>query len=517
VKLEPSLAATTLGALDYFENYENSSIEGVVSRFLPNLYTHQALENLGYGDPALQANLEREINFALQRLYAEQKADGGWGWFIQDESNPLVTTYALMGLVAARDAGYAVSDGVIRNAINYLNNQIVAVNNSVPTWRLNRQAYMLAVLAYAGEPNVAATSNLYDASERLDNYAKALLAWGLMNGGNETRANNLLDNVLGDAITSANGTHWEEDQRDYHNWNSNTRTTAIVLDMLVVMRPDSDIIPSIVRWLITARQGDAWETSQETAWAVMALTDWFRATGELNADYRYSVKLNDDTLTEREVGGFQAQGAEASVLQSQTLVTEVSDLLQVQANQLTIERSDGAGVLYYTAYLNAVLPVAELQAQDNGIFVRRYYTLPDSDEPITEARVGQVVEAHLTVVVPNDMYYVVVEDPLPAGAEGIDPNLRTSQQIGTQAGIESDDPLSFGWGWWWFSNITFHDEKVIFNATYLPAGTYNYIYTMRPSVEGTYNVIPPTAREFYFPEVYGRGDGSTFTVLPAQE
>jgi hypothetical protein len=31
---------------------------------------------------------------------------------------------------------------------------------------------------------------------------------------------------------------------------------------------------------------------------------------------------------------------------------------------------------------------------------------------------------------------------------------------------------------------------------------------------GVFQVIPPTAQEFYFPEVYGRGDGSIFTVKP---
>jgi hypothetical protein len=29
-----------------------------------------------------------------------------------------------------------------------------------------------------------------------------------------------------------------------------------------------------------------------------------------------------------------------------------------------------------------------------------------------------------------------------------------------------------------------------------------------------YKVIPTTAREFYFPEVFGRGDGTVFTINP---
>jgi uncharacterized protein YfaS (alpha-2-macroglobulin family) len=54
----------------------------------------------------------------------------------------------------------------------------------------------------------------------------------------------------------------------------------------------------------------------------------------------------------------------------------------------------------------------------------------------------------------------------------------------------------------------------VLSADYLPAGTYEYVYLVRASFPGTYHVIPPTAQEFYFPEVYGRGAGSIFTVLP---
>jgi uncharacterized protein YfaS (alpha-2-macroglobulin family) len=36
----------------------------------------------------------------------------------------------------------------------------------------------------------------------------------------------------------------------------------------------------------------------------------------------------------------------------------------------------------------------------------------------------------------------------------------------------------------------------------------------RASTIGTYQVIPPTASEFYFPDVGGRGAGSQFIVKP---
>ena len=41
---------------------------------------------------------------------------------------------------------------------------------------------------------------------------------------------------------------------------------------------------------------------------------------------------------------------------------------------------------------------------------------------------------------------------------------------------------------------------------YLPAGTHVFTYLARAGTAGTFNVIPTTASEFYFPDVYGRGD-----------
>jgi hypothetical protein len=54
-------------------------------------------------------------------------------------------------------------------------------------------------------------------------------------------------------------------------------------------------------------------------------------------------------------------------------------------------------------------------------------------------------------------------------------------------------------------------------ADVLPAGTYEVRYTIRLGLPGEFNVIPPTGQEFYFPEVYGRGNGTLFTIEPALE
>ena len=132
--------------------------------------------------------------------------------------------------------------------------------------------------------------------------------------------------------------------------------------------------------------------------------------------------------------------------------------------------ADGPGVLYYTAHLRTFLPVPEIEPTNRGLSMERRYVNPDTGETVTQARVGDLIQVRLTIIAPHDLYYVVVDDPIPAGSEGVNPNLETSQQIGTRPGLDSSDPLSKGWGWWWFSNIEFRDEKVVLYSSYLPAG-----------------------------------------------
>ena len=511
ISIDPSLAATTIDGLDYLRNYEYQCVEQTVSKFLPNIMTYRALDSLGVANAQLKSDLDAAVSFALQRLYATQKADGGWGWFVQDESNPLTTAYALIGLSEARNSGFAVSGDVILNAQTFLQSSLITPGLNQETWRLNRQAFILYALARSGAPDVARTSTLFDSRERLSLYAKAFLAltFNLINPADTSRSDALLSDLVNKAVISATGAHFEEAEYDYWNWNTDTRTTAIVLDALIKLSPKSDLIPNVVRWLMIARKSQAWETTQETAWALMGLTDWMVLTGELHPDYQFSASINGEKLTE-------GTATSENVRDSIKLKVDVSDMLADQINELTIGRTDGNGVLYYTAHLRAFLPVPEVEPLNRGFIVSRRYTVPGGTEAVTSAKVGDLVQVHLTIVAPNDLLYTVIEDPIPAGTEGVNPNLNTEQQIGTQPGLANSDPLRYGWGWWYFSNIEFRDQKVVLFSTYLPAGTYEYVYNIRAGLPGTYNVIPPTGYEFYFPEVYGRGAGSTFTVTPAE-
>jgi len=514
IKVDQSLAAPLLDSLRVLENYEYQSIESTVSQMLPNIMTYRALSTLQIADDDLQSQLDRTVSEAIQKLYAEQKPDGGWGWYVQDRSSITVTAYALIGLAEARNQGFAVAENVVLNAQNFLRNNMIVPGLDKSSCEMNRHAFALYALARSGAPEIGRTSTLFDNRVNLSLYTKSMLAETLfiINPQDTARIDPLVNEFVSEAITSATGIHWEESERDFCNWNTNTRTTSIILGTLIKLRPDSELLPNVVRHLMVQRRADAWETTQETAWAVMALTDWMMISGELQPSYEYSVAVQDDSL-------ITGTASSATVRDTNSQQIPITDLAIDAPNDIVFNRGEGDGALYYTAHLRAFLPVPQVDSLDRGIILQRQYEIQDAEGdfmPVTEARIGDVVQVRLTIIAPNDLHFVMIEDPLPAGGEGIDPNLETSQQVGTRPGLDNANPLSRGWGWWWFSNIEFRDEKVVLNSTYLPAGTYEYVYSFRAGLAGEYNVIPVTGQEVYFPEVYGRSAGTTFTVLPSE-
>ncbi|MBX3080889.1 MAG: Ig-like domain-containing protein [Anaerolineae bacterium] len=507
LKIQSSLAATTLDGLEYLKNYPYQCVEQTVSKFLPNVITYRALQRLGQDKPELRKDLETAVNYAVARLQREQHGDGGWGWFYNEESNPLTTSYALLGLIEAKAADFQIDQDMINRAISFLLSKVEFADDRTDVYQLNRQAFIGYVLAKTNSVNLNVLNSLFVQREKMNLYARAFMAQAYQLAGDNTgKINTLLSDLQSAAIVSATGIHWEEKQRDWWNWDSNTRTTAIVLDTLVKLADptvkESTLIPNVVRWLIVARRGDAWETTQETAWAVMGLTSWMEASGELKADYSYTVNVNG-----KQIGDGKATAE--TLRDTNTLVVQVQDMLRDQANRVTFEHGEGQGTLYYTASLHVNQPVEAVKPTDRGLsFNRTYYF---NGKAVTAAKVGDTLRVVLEITASSDLYYVNINDPIPAGTEIIDRSLQTTSQFGQQPELNSINPY-YGWGWWWFTNTEIRTEKIVLSASYLPRGSYTYTYDVTVTTPGTYRVIPPNGNEFYFPEVFGRGAGSLFTI-----
>jgi len=520
IEVSPSLTASMQSGLTYLETYEYLCIEQTVSRFLPNVITTRALEAAGLADPKLKSNLDEQVNASLQRIYAKQLYDGGWNWWDGSESDPYVTAYVVYGLLEAKDSGYPVAEGVLTTGLEFIKNNLPILSmggengqsslrggggGGYSTWQYNRYVFMMYVLARGGELGAGQTNFIYENREVLSLYAKAYLAQTfLLLDKEDERIDSVMSDLVSATVMSASGAHWEETGNDYWNWNTDTRTTAIVLNTFVQVDPKNPITANAVRWLMAHRSGGHWRSTQETAWTLIALTNWLVESKEFETDYQYAIGLNGESLE-------QGTAGKDNLTETVKLQVELKDLLKDEVNYLVFARGEGTGNLYYTATLNATLPIEEVQALDQGVSLwREYFTLDDPKHPITEIERGELVRVRLTIVAPAALHYLVIDDPLPAGFEAVDASLNTSVEV--PRSYTRKDYNERGWGWWYFYHREIHDEKVTLSTDYLPAGTYVYTYLARAGTAGTFKVIPPTASEFYFPDVGGRGAGSVFTV-----
>ncbi|MBN1137508.1 MAG: Ig-like domain-containing protein [Anaerolineae bacterium] len=531
LQIDGSLTAATQDALTYLEHYPWECTEQTVSRFLPNVLTYQVLDEMGLARPELEQRLAQMVGVALQKLYAKQHYDGGWGWWVNDKSNPYITAYVLHGMLEAHRSAFVVDKKVMAKGATFLRDNLPSVAQVDTHWEANRLAYMLYVLAEYGTTFDSYLSGylgiairLFDDKRHLlDRYGQAYLAvaFSLLEPDEPQRANTLLSDLTGAAVMSATGTHWEEAKPDYWNMNTDIRSTAIVLWAMSRLQPDSDLLPNAVRWLMAARQEGHWESTQDTAWSLLGLVQYMRASGEMEGDFSYAIYLNGESLVSGEVN-------KETIAESRKLQVAIARLLVDEANRLVIERQavqagqTGKGQLYYSSWLRYYLPADQVQALERGIVVARQYSPVGSPKKyVTSAQVGDVIQVKLTIVAPTDLYYVIVEDPLPAGCEGVDMSLKTTSVVGEAPELHNLSAeqqnrwmWDYGYGWWWFSNSEMRDEKVALFADYLPRGTYEYTYLMRASLPGEFQVIPTMAYQMYFPEVFGRSDGARFIVEP---
>jgi len=513
VAVEASLAASMIPSLTYLRHYPYECTEQTLSRFLPNVVIAQALQELGVNDATLTAGLGQQVSIALQRLYNSQHYDGGWGWWYRDASDPYMTAYVMLGLAKARNAGYSVDENVMERATAFLEEALRGPQPGTQSTREisdNSRAFIAYVLAEAGWGDLGVSVHLYERRSALNNRAEAYLLMTLarLSPEEDRRLQELVKDLERGAIVTATSAHWE-DEREWRTMGTDVVTTSVVIQALSRVAPDSYLLPGGVRWLMSLRRGGRWESTYETAVAVMALTEYMVSSGELDANYSWSVALNGEAVG-------QGVYTPENLTERQELRIQVARLLADRANLIDLGRGPVAegetdeGKMYYTLSLRYYPPAEELRPVEAGIVVARQYSKAGEEGLWAgSASVNDMIEVKLTLVALTDLYHVVVEDPFPAGCEGVDTSLRTTTVVGVQPEFTKEDEP---WGWWWFSHSEIRDDKAVLFATFLPRGTYEYTYFIRASVPGEYNVRPVSAYQMYFPEVFGHSECTKFTV-----
>jgi len=144
-----------------------------------------------------------------------------------------------------------------------------------------------------------------------------------------------------------------------------------------------------------------------------------------------------------------------------------------------------------------------LSPHERSIAVQREYWLKGSEEPTTEFRQGDLVEVRLTLDVPEESWYIIIDDPLPAGFEALNERLGTASH-----GAAADLPPSYRWEEYGYNRKQVRDERVTLFITHLEPGQRTFTYLARASSVGSFVTLPAEVYPMYEAEAWSRSDGA---------
>ncbi len=526
ISLTSTLATNLKDGLEFLAQFPYGCAEQTMSRHLPNVILKQT-DNLFAGNNnsifAEDSEIDLMVSEGLQKLYQLQRHDGGWGYWAQsDYSYPYLSAYVLFGLNETQKAGYQVDEKVFAKGELYLKQYLRNPQkfNRDKGLSLDDQAFALWVLTQLDKGELSLSLKLADDYKQLSQYAKGYMLMNFMELSRtekspaiqkiiQQKIGLLKSDIEASAIIDTRGVHFEEVNQNYWSMNSNTRTTAILLKTLVENDVENPLIPKMIEWLRTQKKDGKWSNTQETVWSLIAFTEYFQKTSELEANYNVKVNLNGKEKVKHNFNS-------SNLFTREELIAEVKDLrVGMPANEILFNK-EGEGNLYYDVTAKYYLPLEEIPERSEGInLIRQYSDLEDPvNKEVETPVVGDILKGKLTIIAPEDRHFVLVEEFLPAGFESINFNLETEDQ-NLKSEINQERDKNYWWqnNTWRFYHREFRDDRISLFADYLPAGIYNFEFLVRVTSAGEFHHLPAQAYEMYFPENFGRTNGRIIKIV----
>lgn len=516
IRISGSPLAVVEGALKYLADYPYGCVEQTMSRFMPTVVAAQAMSELGLSAKSRE-ELTPMVEQGLARLYHYQHGDGGWGWWEHDETNPYLTAYVISGLVAAREAGYPVSENVLERGVRAAKNLLAALdpararpspatatpqekNEAARQASIDRETriYLAWALSRAGQAPTEELAHYTAQADQLGTYAVALLALSWQESGAMEKSLPLVSLLQERAKETGAGVFWPSRAATSYGWtDDDVESSALATRAILAARPDASSVAGAIPWLLSQREGAQWKSTRDTAQVVLALLDFARS----------QPGTREGTLQVR----WDGQPLETVTLdQTEKVVTVPADLLVNAPNgghrlELVSQGSPAVMSWKFSGFLKEAEKV-DLPGESEGLRLTRTYVVEQPGQLLRHNRVtppeilrltaGQEVEVELEFELPYRMQYLKLEDPRPAGFEVV-----AKSHGGSVYPSRQEDRDAFS----------------AFFFTSLPAGKHLVTYRLRAETPGDLRSLPARLELMYRPSVYGASPSQRVHVKRAGE
>ncbi|MEP6742445.1 MAG: alpha-2-macroglobulin family protein, partial [bacterium] len=494
IEVAPSVAGTLFGALDYLTAYPYGCTEQTMSSFLPNVVVSRALKDVKTTSIRGSNDLDKKVQKGLDRLYAFQHEDGGWGWWKDDQSDPFMTAYVVDGLTLAKAAGYEVNEDRLARGRQKLKEMFDAGKTEAGTnIDLETRSFMIYALEESGGADNQQVEKIIGERGNLQPYGRALLALTLKLKKDEKRAKDVAAEIERTASADNYSAHWESRRRAMLDFaeEDDIEATALSLKALARIRPDSQLLPRVARWLVSERHsGYYWQSTKDTAFAIFGLIDYLKVSRELSPDYDIEVYLNGENVITQHV---------SSVAASQTISINRKATEVGATNDVRIVKR-GKGVVYFSSSLDFYSGEEDVAARGSADLnvTREYFRLRVIEDgyklkwkldPLSgDIHSGDMLVVRLKLN-GTKARHLMLEDPIPAGAE----------QVESVGSLNLDYSSGYDWSDW-YSSREFRDNRTVFFLDYFDGST-SFQYAMRVQVPGQFRVAPARAELMYRPAV----------------
>jgi len=236
-------------------------------------------------------------------------------------------------------------------------------------------------------------------------------------------------------------------------------------------------IPRMVRGALSRQKRGHWDLTTANAWGVLALQKFSAAFEKTPVNGTTSATLESKTV--RLDWTKKAQG-------DQMFLGWPTDTAP-----LVIEHS-GEGKPWVTLQSLAAIPLKE--PVSTGYKITKTVT-PIEQKVAGQYNRGDILRVRLELEAQSDMTWVVVSDPIPAGAAILGTGLGRDSSLSTE-GEERQ-----GWVWPAFEERSFEAFRAYYE--FVPKGKWTVEYTLRLNSAGEFSLPPTRVEALYYPEMFG--------------
>jgi alpha-2-macroglobulin len=254
---------------------------------------------------------------------------------------------------------------------------------------------------------------------------------------------------------------------------TNAARAILSLDNAPLWRAD---MPRMARGLLGRQQNGHWRTTTGNAWGTLAMRNFSERFEKTKVSGQSTARLGQ---------------------KSQTLKWGTAKSLDYSMpwdkNKETLSLThQGAGAPWAFITAKAAIPLRE--PLSSGYAVTRTLTPVNQAKP-GQWNVGDVVRITLNIDAQSDMTWVVIDDPVPAGAQILGGGLGGDSALLTRGERNS------GRAWPVFEERRFTAYQAFYR--YVPKGKFSLSYTLRLNTKGDFNLPPTRVEAMYAPEMFG--------------